>query len=318
MADNKEPKREYGRRLVEMIESHRSILLVSVDNVGSKQMQEVRRALRGEATILMGKNTTIRRVLRDFLRENPNHPIAAIQDLIKGNIGFVFTNGDVGSVRDKVEEIKVPAPARVGSLAPIDVFVEPGPTGCDPGQTGWFQALNIPTKINKGQIEMISRVHLVKEGEKVSDSAAALLTKLDIKPFTYGVKAQSVFQDGEVFSAKVLDIKPEDLQAKILGAASAIASIGLELGLPNRASFVHSINNAFKAVLSIHLGTDYKFARGQEFEDFIANPANFAPAATAAAPADAGAPAEEDEEEEEEEVDLGDGGLFGDSDDDSS
>ena len=55
---------------------------------------------------------------------------------------------------------KVPAPARVGSVAPVDVFVEPGPTGCDPGQTAWFQALNIPTKINKGQIEMISRVSL--------------------------------------------------------------------------------------------------------------------------------------------------------------
>jgi ribosomal protein L10 len=68
-------------------------------------------------------------------------------DYVIGNTGFIFTNADLSSVRDVVVANKVPAPARVGSIAPVDVWVEPGPTGCDPGQTSWFQALNIPTKV---------------------------------------------------------------------------------------------------------------------------------------------------------------------------
>lgn len=34
---------------------------------------------------------------------------------------------------------RVPAPARVGAIAPVDVIVPAGPTGCDPGQTSFFQ-----------------------------------------------------------------------------------------------------------------------------------------------------------------------------------
>lgn len=62
---------------------------------------------------------------------------------IVGNVGFIFTNGDLGKVRDVIEEHRVPAPARVGSIAPIDVKVPPGPTGCDPGQTSFFQVLQV-------------------------------------------------------------------------------------------------------------------------------------------------------------------------------
>ncbi len=88
-----------------------------------------------------------RQVIKDFLRDNENHPCQALIDYVVGNSGFIFTNADLSSVRDVVVGNKVPAPARVGAIAPVDVWVEPGPTGCDPGQTSWFQALNIPTKV---------------------------------------------------------------------------------------------------------------------------------------------------------------------------
>mmetsp|Transcript_27727 Transcript_27727/g.64217 ORF Transcript_27727/g.64217 Transcript_27727/m.64217 type:complete len:314 (-) Transcript_27727:171-1112(-) len=302
-------KREFGKRLINLFTTSRAVLIVSADNVGSKQIQDVRRALRGDATMLMGKNTTIRRVLRDYLMKNPKSPLRAIVDYIEGNIGFIFTNGDVGKIREKVEAFEVPAPARVGSVAPADVFIEPGPTGCDPGQTSWFQALNIPTKINRGQVEMIARVHMIKEGEKVTDSAAALLQKLNIRPFSYALKGQVVYDNGEVFDAAVLDISEQDLVNKILFGARAVAALGLEVGLPTRASVVHSVNNAYKAVLSIGLGTAYKFAAVKKFEDFLANPGAFAPAAASAAPA-AAAAVEEEEEEEEESV-GGAAGMFG-------
>jgi len=55
----------------------------------------------------------------------------------------------------------------------------------------WFctpvQALNIPTKINRGTVEIVSDVHLIKAGEKVGGSEATLLSKLGIKPFSYGL-----------------------------------------------------------------------------------------------------------------------------------
>lgn len=54
------------------------------------------------------------------------------------------------------------------------------------------QALNIPTKINKGCVEIVSDVHLIKTSEKVGGSEATLLAKLGIKPFSYGLVIQKV------------------------------------------------------------------------------------------------------------------------------
>jgi len=312
-------KRAYGVKLVDFVENYKSIFIVECDNVGSKQMQQIRYTLRGQAEVLMGKNTTVRKVLKDYLKKNEGHPIEALLEHVVGNVGLVFTNAGMAKIRDVISANKVPAPARVGGVAPIDVFVEPGPTGCDPGQTAWFQALNIPTKINKGQIEMVSRVHLIHKGTKVTESQAALLAKLNIKPFSYGLVVTKVYDAGTVFEVAVLDIDESDLLTKFFSGVSTLAAASIGLGYPTVASIVHSVNDAFKTLIAVALGTYYTFPKAKEFADFIANPGSFAsaapaggkPAAGGAAPA---AAAKKEEEPEEEEVVAG-GGLFGDDED---
>jgi len=312
-------KREYASKVVSYINTYRSAFIVGCDNVGSKQMQQIRVSLRGTAVVVMGKNTTIRKVVKDFLKKgNEGHSIEAILEHVVGNVGLIFTNADLSKVRDIISSNKVPAPARVGALAPVDVFVEPGPTGCDPGQTAWFQALNIPTKINKGQIEMISRVQLLKIGDKVGESQAALLQKLNIKPFSYGMGIQKVYDNGSIYDVAVLDVKPEDLMSKFMSGVSTVAAASLALGIPTKASVVHSINDAYKALLAIGLGTDYKFAAVTAFENFLSNASNFVAAApTGGASSGGAAPKKEEKKEEEEEEEVGGAGcLFGGGDDD--
>lgn len=307
-------KREYGKKLKQLLADSSKCFVVGVDNVGSKQMQQIRQALRGEATVLMGKNTTIRKVFREFLTENPDHPMGALLPYVKGNVGFVFTDADLVTTRDTIVANRVPAPARVGAIAPVDVIVPPGPTGCDPGQTSWFQALQIATKINRGQIEIINDVHLVKAGEKVGNSEAALLQKLNINPFTYGLVVETVYDNGEVFDAAILDISDDDLAAKVQDAVSKIASISLAIGYPTLASLPHSLSTAFKHLVAIALETDYTFEKAEAWKEFIANPGAFAaPAAGGAAAAEEEAPKEESEKEESA---GGAGGLFDDDDDD--
>jgi large subunit ribosomal protein LP0 len=174
-------KASLKQKIDKLLVDYKNILVCTVDNVGSHQMQKVRISLRGKAVVLMGKNTICRKAIREHLKDNPQ--LEALLPYVKGNIGFVFTNDDLNGVRKVILENKVPAAAKQGSIAPIDVFVPPGPTGLDPGQTGFFQALNISTKIARGSIEIINEVHLIKAGEKVSSSHVALLSKLNINPF---------------------------------------------------------------------------------------------------------------------------------------
>lgn len=51
-------KRAYASRLVSYIEEYKSCLVVLADNVGSKQMQQIRIALRDQAEVIMGKNVS--------------------------------------------------------------------------------------------------------------------------------------------------------------------------------------------------------------------------------------------------------------------
>jgi large subunit ribosomal protein LP0 len=71
--------------------------------------------------------------------------------------------------------------------------------------------LDIPTKINRGQVEIVSDVKLVTKGEKVGRSAAELLVMLGIKPFYYGITIEHVYDKGEVYPADVLDISSSDV-----------------------------------------------------------------------------------------------------------
>jgi len=306
-------KARYKEKLEGLIREYQNLLIVSVDNVGSNQMQKIRIALRGIGVVLMGKNTIIRKVLREESKANPK--LANLLPFIVGNMGFVFTNGNLNSVRKAITEHKVPAAARAGSLAPTDVFVPPGPTGMDPGQTAFFQALNIATKIQKGAIEIINTVHLIKAGEKVTSSAVALLSKLDLKPFFYGMLVHHVYENGFVYAASVLDLSSADLMAKFFNGVNKITAISLEIGYPTLASLPQHFSRAMEKLYALSLATEYEFEESKKLKDILANPAAFA---AAAAPAAGGGGKKEEakpvavKEEEPEEESMAVGGLFGD------
>lgn len=310
-------KQDYKVRVVKLFEDHKSFLIVNVTNVGSNQMQKIRMALRGKATLLMGKNSVIRKCLRELLEVNPK--LNAVLPYLTGTIGLVFSNISLMDVRKIIQEYKVPAAARVGALAPMDCRIPPGPTGLDPGQTAFFQALNIGTKIVKGAIEIISEVHLIKVGEKVTPSMVSLLSKLNVKPFFYGMKVETVFEDGSIYDAAVLDLTHDDLLKSFMKGVDIMACLSLSIGYPNLTTIPHSFARAFNNMLALAASTEITFERAKQIKEYLANPEAFAAAAAAAAPAAsssaASAPAAKKEEpkkeEDDDDVGLG-GGLFGD------
>lgn len=59
MGGKSENKAGYFDKLKALLEEYKSIFIVSVDNVSSQQMHKIRRSLRGDAVVLMGKNTMV-------------------------------------------------------------------------------------------------------------------------------------------------------------------------------------------------------------------------------------------------------------------
>merc|ERR1719473_1274484 len=153
--------------------------------------------------MVFGKNTMIRKCIRN-LREDGEHPDwESIIPVMKGNLGFIFTNADLDGVMDTLKEFVKPAAAKAGVIAPCSCTIPKGPTGLDPAQTSFFQALTI---------EIINDTTVIKEGNKVGSSEAALLAKLNVKPFKYGLAIKYVYEGG-VFPLSVLRITDATLMA---------------------------------------------------------------------------------------------------------
>ena len=257
----------------------------------------------------MGKNTLMKRCIRAYCEKKGDDKWAILLDQLVGNVGLIFTSGDLASVRDEVMKFKVGAPARVGLVAPNDVTVPAGNTGLDPSSTSFFQALNIPTKINKGTVEIVADVALIKAGDKVGGSEATLLSKLGIRPFSYGLVVRQVIDGGAIYDPKVLDITDADLLGNAGDAIARVAALSLETGVATPASVPHSLINGYKNLLAIAVETEFSFALADKVKEYLANPGAFASSAPAAAGGGGGGGKEdkkEDKKKEEEEEEEGD------------
>eukprot|EP00913_Durusdinium_trenchii_P019078 g17930.t1 len=305
-------------------------------------MQDIRMELRGKAVVLMGKNTMIRKALANGHTEHPEAGLDKLRAIIQGNLGFIFaTNCTTDDIREVLGKYKRESAAKAGQTLGItkvrpcreariadnrffciqskqnsivDWFIPSGPTGMDPSQTSFFQALNIGTKIVKGQIELVSDFKILAEprlkyrrhvgcvlpNRRVTASGAVLLNKLGIRPFEYKMEVKYVFQDAAVFSAAVLDMseeKPETQRDR-------------EVGIPTEAGLPHAFGNAFRNVAALVADIDFTFKEVEDVKKFLEDPDAYAAAnpVAAAAPAAGGGEAKKEEKkavvEEEEEEDM--------------
>jgi len=296
----------YFNKLIGLLTEYRKILIVLCDNIGSSHMQRIRQSLRGQAILLMGKNTMMRRVIRLHLEENPDWE--GLLPYITGNIGLVFTNdADLQRIRDICLGSKVPAAAKAGIKAPADVVVPKGITQLEPTKTSFLQALNIASKINKGTIEILQDVQLIKKGDKVGSSESTLLQMLDIRPFEYGLQMVAVYDTGSVFEAAVLDMTDRDILSRFAVGIANVASLSLGVNFPTVAAFPHVVLNGYKNVLAVALGTSYTFPQAELIKQIIENPDAFA--SSTPAQSSGSAPAQKPVEPEKEEVEEEDEGL---------
>jgi large subunit ribosomal protein LP0 len=312
-------KNEYFQKLIDLCVNTPSALVVNIDHVASKQMQNIRIDLRGKAIVLMGKNTMIRKALQIGHEQHPEVGMDSLRAQMKGNLGFIFaTNCTLDDIRECLGKHVLCSAAKSGQSSTCDLDIPAGPTGMDPSQTSFFQTLNIATKIVKGQIELISSFQILKKGEKVSASAAVLLGKLGFKPFDYKMEVEMVYQDGSVFPAAVLDIQDSVLIQKFMSGVANMAAFSREVGIPTEAGLPHAMGNAFRNVAALVSDISFTFKEVETVKAFLEDPEAYAAAnPVASGPATGGGSAAavkteekkvEAEEEEEEDVDFD---LFG-------
>ncbi|XP_042409975.1 60S acidic ribosomal protein P0-like [Zingiber officinale] len=102
-----EKKVRYDKKLCSLLDEYGKVLITAADNVGSNQLQSIRRGLRGDSVILMGKNTLIRCCICFHTEKTGNKDFLNLLPLLVGNVGLIFTKGDLKEVSEEVAKYKV-------------------------------------------------------------------------------------------------------------------------------------------------------------------------------------------------------------------
>jgi len=95
-------------------------------------------------------------------------------------------------------------PAKAGVKAPCNVWLRCMNTNMDPGKINEFQNLGIQVKTVKGSLEIIKDFLLVKKGDMVDETQAAMCKKLNIVPFEYAMTFKIIYKNQTIIPEHII------------------------------------------------------------------------------------------------------------------
>ena len=214
--------------IVELIEGFESVGVVDIEGIPSRQLQQMRTELHGEATLRMSRNTLLFRAL-----ERVDEGLENLGEYLTGHVGLIGTNDNPFALFKHLEASKTPAPINAGEVAPNDIVIPEGDTGMDPGPfVGELQSIGANARIDEGSIQVLEDSVVVEEGEAVSADVANVLAELGIEPKEVGLDLRAVFADGVIFEADELELDVEEYRADVAAGVSAARNLSINAGYP--------------------------------------------------------------------------------------
>ena len=320
-----------------IIDKYDVVGIVDLLNIPAKQLQEMRKNLKGKAVIRMSKKNLIDLALEDCNASKNN--IVDLSGHMDGQVAIIATEMNPFKLYKILEDSKTSAPAKPGSIANDDIVVPAGDTGFEPGPfLGELQQVGIPAKIDKGKIVVQKDTVVVEAGEEVSKSVAATLSRMDINPMEVGIDLKAVYEDEAIYTSDLLAIDEEQTLADVQSAFAQAFNLSVNAAIPTDETISTIITLAYTRAINVGVDAailtsetsgpiiglaqakmlaiasavaDKAGAIDDELADKLSN------VAVAAAPAEEEVEEEEVEEEEEEEeaseetAAAGLGALFG-------
>ena len=266
MAHVAEWKKEEVKELKGIIDEYDVIGLVDLENIPAKQLQEMRKSLKGKAVIRMSKINLINLALEDCNAEKTN--IIDLSEHMDGQIALIATEMNPFKLYKILEDSKTQAPAKPGTVAPDDIIVPEGDTGFEPGPfLGELQQVGIPAKIDKGKICVQKETVVVAAGDEVSKQVAATLARMDINPMEVGIDLKAVYEEGSVYTSDVLAIDEEQTLADVQNAFKNAFNLSVNAAIPTKQTTSTIITLAYTR--AINLGVEAAIMTSETSESII-------------------------------------------------
>ena len=215
------------KELAELVKTKKTILIASIKNIPASQFQEIGKKLRNKAIVKVPKKSLIFMVLDS----SEDKEIKKLREKIKDSFAILFSDLESFELAAELEESKSPAKAKPGQEAPEDIEIPGGPTDLIPGPAiSELGALGIQIQIEKGKIHIKESKVIAKQGAKISQGAADLMSKLDIKPFSVGFIPLCAFDTKEGKLYLNIKIDKEGTIEKLKTSFGKALSFAIEIG----------------------------------------------------------------------------------------
>jgi ribosomal protein L10 len=229
MKTNKVPEQKVKdvKTLSDKIKNAKTLMIVSIKGLPSKQFQDIKKTLRAHAFIQVAKKNILVRSIKTIGKESANK----LEKYTEENCAFVISDTDGFELAKTLTENKIPVFAKAGQKSPISIEVKEGPTDLVPGPAiSELGAVGLQISVENGKLSIKKSKVIVNEGDIIKDNVASILQKLNIQPFTiglepvaiYDVQTEKVYTNIKIDSEKTL-IELKFCAVKALGFAQRIS-----------------------------------------------------------------------------------------------
>jgi large subunit ribosomal protein L10 len=244
-------KLEVVGELGEMFNRYPVVGVLDIADLPASQFQQIRRQLRGQAEIVVSKNSLLS-ISIEQAGEKKDPKLRELLNYLQRQSALVFSQMDPFKLNKILLASKMSAPAKAGMKSPKDITIPAGDTDFAPGPiVGELQRVGVKARIQGGKVMILEDSPVLKEGDTVTKEVADALTRFGILPLDLGLKLRAAYEAGMVFSAEILTIDEEKVMGQLRDAYLHAFSLSINTNYPTRATIEIFISKAFTATRNL-------------------------------------------------------------------
>ena len=233
-------KKDAVIKVKKLVDKYDVIAVVNMENLTARQLQIMRAQLKDTVEIFMTKKRIIRIALTE--QDSKKKGLIQLAERMKGMPALLCSNDNPFKLFKILKKNKSSVPIKAGQTAPADIIVPAGPTGFAPGPIiGELGMCKIKAGIDAGKVIVKEDSLVAKEGDVISQTLAAVLTRLGIEPMEIGLDLVAAYENGEILDKSVLDIDEEKFIADMKLFATESHNLAIFVAHPTKDTIHHLI-----------------------------------------------------------------------------
>ncbi|MDD9953845.1 MAG: 50S ribosomal protein L10 [Candidatus Woesearchaeota archaeon] len=291
-----ERKQQAVQAVAKMVDESPIVGILNMENLPAKNLAQMRKQLREKVTIYMTKKRLFKLAFKQCKKD-----ISALEPHMKGMPALLLTKDNPFALFKTIKKNQSPAPIKAGEEAPKDLIVPAGPTDFTPGPIiGELGQMGIKSAVEDGKIAIKEDAVIAKEGDVVDEKQAGFLSKMGVEPMRIGLSLTAVWEDGDIYDAKTLDIDEDQFMADLQACAANARTLSLEVGYPTSDTMPQLLAKAGGDALA--LVRELGIITSDNVDEVLAKAHNEAAGLAGTLPKEAMEPAEKPVEEKKEEA----------------